>query len=230
MLWKRNDCMNKNRTGPSSALKEQIRQRYDKFAPWYDVVEGIPEVLGLRRLRQRLLQRTSGTVLEIAVGTGKNLHYYPTICQITAVDFSPAMLQRARKRADRLRLTIRFLVMDGEALAFRDQRFGTVVSSLTLCTFPDPAAALQEMVRVCRADGRILLLEHGRSSREWLGRWQDRRADRHAKALGCRWNREPLDLVRQAGLKPVTAERVFLGVFHLIEALPSGQGSPRYCQ
>lgn len=212
--------MNENRREPSSGLKEQIRRKYNKFAPWYDLVEGVVEILGLRRLRQRLLQRASGKVLEIAVGTGKNLRYYPKSCQITAVDFSPAMLQLACKRADRLGLNGRFLVMDAEVLAFCDQRFDTVVSSLTLCTFPDPVRALQEMARVCRADGRILLLEHGRSDREWLGRWQDRRAARHAKALGCCWNRGPLDLVRQAGLKPIAAQRIFLGIFHLIETVP----------
>ena len=202
-------------------LKQEIRQKYEKFARWYDLMEGVPEVLGVRRLRHRLLQRASGKVLEIAVGTGRNLRYYPKTCKITAVEFSEAMLEVARNKAARLGLTIPVLVMDGEALAFTDQCFDTVVSSLSLCTFPDPTTALREMARVCRADGRILLLEHGRSDREWLGRWQDRRADRHAKALGCRWNREPLDLVRRAGLKLVTTQRLFFGIMHLLEAMPS---------
>jgi hypothetical protein len=64
------------------------------------------------------------------------------------------------------------------------------------------------------------LLEHGRSNREWLGRWQDRREDSFAKQLGCHWNREPLELVRQASLNIVEAQRVFLGIFHNIEAAP----------
>lgn len=208
-------------------LKDEIRRKYDKFARWYDLMDGIPEVLGVRRLRRRLLQRASGRVLEIAVGTGRNLRYYPKACKITAVDFSPAMLYVTRSRADRLRLTIPFLVMDAESLAFHDRCFDTVVSSLTVCTFPDPAAALSDMARVCHADGRILLLEHGRSDVEWLGRWQDRRADRHARALGCRWNREPLDLVRQAGLKLIASQRLFFGVFHLLEAMPSDAAPAR---
>jgi hypothetical protein len=65
-----------------------------------------------------------------------------------------------------------------------------------------------------------MLLEHGRSDREWLGRWQDRRADRHARTLGCRWNREPLELVRQAGLGLIATRRVFFGIFHVLEATP----------
>jgi len=95
-----------------------------------------------------------------------------------------------------------------------------VVSSLTTCTFPNPVAALQEMGRVCRPEGKILLLEHGRSDRAWLGRWQDERADRHAKQLGCHWNREPLELVREAGLKIVNAQRLFFGIFYQINAEP----------
>ncbi|MBI3583112.1 MAG: class I SAM-dependent methyltransferase [Nitrospinae bacterium] len=107
--------------------------------------------------------------------------------------------------------------MDAESLAFPDRSFDTVVSSLTLCTFSDPLAALNEMARVCRKDGRILLLEHGRSSHEWLGRWQDRKAKGHAEILGCHWNREPLNLIQQVGLKVYSIRRIFFGIFHLIE-------------
>ncbi len=219
MSEKDSSILNKIREA-SPDPKDEIRAKYEKFARWYDLMDGIPEILGVGRLRRRLLQRASGRVLEIAVGTGRNLRFYPKTCKMTAVDYSSAMLEIARNRAARLGLTIPFLVMDGEALAFPDQCFDTVVSTLTLCTFPDPAAALREMVRVCRADGRILLLEHGRSDWEWLGSWQDRRADRHAKALGCRWNREPLDLARQAGLKLEAAQRFFFGIVHLIQAIP----------
>lgn len=150
-------------------LKEEIRRKHEKFARWYDLTEGILEVLGVRRLRRRLLQRASGKVLEIGVGTGRNLRHYPKSCKITAVDFSPAMLAVARHRAHRLGLSVPFLVMDGESLACADRCFDTVVSSLTVCTFADPEAALREMARVCGKDGRILLLEHGRSDLPWLG-------------------------------------------------------------
>ncbi len=202
--------------------KEEILQRYEKMARWYDLRESIYEVLGMRRLRKRLLQKASGKVLEIAIGTGKNLSYYSKDCQITGADISPAMLEIARQRAYRMGLRITLKVMDGEALDFQDQHFDTVVSTLTLCTFPNPAAALGEMARVCRAEGRILLLEHGRSDREWLGRWQDRRADRHAERLGCHWNRKPLELVGQAELKLLSTRSTFFGVVHEIEATPSG--------
>ena len=197
----------------------EISQKYDRFARWYDWVEGIPETLGLKRLRQRILERASGTVLEVAIGTGKSLSYYPRGCRIIAVDLSREMLNIAQKRAGKLSMNVSFLLADAEALPFSDNTFDTIVSSLSTCTFPDPVAALQEMARVCRPEGKILLLEHGRSDREWFGRFQDRTADRHAKQLGCHWNREPLELVGQAGLKVYRAKRNFFGIFQQIESL-----------
>lgn len=157
-------------------------------------------------------------MLEVAVGTGQNLPHYPRGCTITAIDLSPEMLSVARKRADRLNLDVIFRVMDAEALDFADSSFDTVVSSLSTCTFPDPIKALQEMARVCRPGGKVLLLEHGRSSHPRLARFQDRRAEGFAKPLGCRWNREPLELVGQAGFTTVTASRTFFGVLHAIKA------------
>lgn len=201
-------------------MMNETRKKYERLARWYNLMNGLPELLGIKNLRRRLFRQASGQVLEIAVGTGRNLRHYPKACRITGVDFSPAMLEIARKESHRLDLNVRFLVMDVEGLAFPDHTFDTVVSSLTVCTFADPVAALRDMARVCRKDGRILLLEHGRSDRDWLGRWQDRRADRHAKTLGCRWNREPLELVRQAGLGVIAARRVFFGIFHVLEAKP----------
>jgi ubiquinone/menaquinone biosynthesis C-methylase UbiE len=198
----------------------EISEKYNRFARWYDWGEGVFDLLGLIRLRRRLLWHASGKVLEVAVGTGKNLRYYSRNCRITAIDVSGAMLNVARKRAEQLSMRVSFFSADAEALPFSDKSFDTVVSSLTTCTFPNPVIALQEMARVCRAEGKILLLEHGRSDHKSLGRWQDKTAERHARQLGCHWNREPLELVGQAGLKVVEAQRVFLGILYNIQAEP----------
>jgi ubiquinone/menaquinone biosynthesis C-methylase UbiE len=138
---------------------------------------------------------------------------------------SPAMLDVARNKAVRLNLNAAFSIMDGESLEFPDQTFNTVVSTLTLCTFTEPVGALKEMARVCRPDGRILLLEHGRSSSERLGEWQDKGAGRHVKRIGCHWNREPLNLVHEAGLNIMLHHRTFFGMLHVIEAKPFPPGA-----
>jgi ubiquinone/menaquinone biosynthesis C-methylase UbiE len=198
----------------------EVSEKYDRFARWYDWVEGVSDRLGVRRLRRQLLRRASGSVLEVAAGTGKNLAHYPAACRIVALDLSTEMLEVARDRAAKLSMHVMFLVADAEHLPFRESSFDTVVSSLSSCTFPDPVAALKEMARVCSTTGKVLLLEHGRSDRERLGRWQDRHEDLVAKPFGCHWNREPLRLVRDAGLKVIGARRTFLGIFHQIEAEP----------
>ncbi|MFC6965097.1 class I SAM-dependent methyltransferase [Halocatena marina] len=197
---------------------EEIKRKYNDFASIYSTMERVQELLGLRKLRQRLLQRASGEVLEVACGTGANFPYYPQGCAVTAVDLSPAMVKIAEQRTKTVASNINIQLMDAEQLAFPEKSFDTVVSTLTLCTFPDPIAALEEMKRVCRKDGRILLLEHGRSSNRLVGRFQDIREDAHAKRLGCHWNREPLELVEQAGLHPIVTRRTLLGIFHEIEA------------
>jgi ubiquinone/menaquinone biosynthesis C-methylase UbiE len=128
------------------------------------------------------------------------------------------MLNIAQKRAAKLSMNVSFSLTDAGALPFSNETFDTVVSSLSTCTFPDPVAALKEMARVCRPEGKVLLLEHGRSDRERLARWQDRHADQFAKPLGCHWNREPLAMMRKAGLMVNREQRFFFGIFHQIEA------------
>lgn len=211
--------------------KEEIRDIYDEVAPRFEALEALPEWLGVRRLRGRLLGRARGRVLEVAVGTGRDLPHYPAGCAVTGIDLSRGMLEEARRRAagsGRDPQAARPLAQaDTERLPFRDGTFDTVVDALTLCTYPDPARALGEMARVCRPDGRILLLEHGRSDRRWLAWLQDRWAGPHYRKFGCRLTREPRQLVEQAGLAVESADRTFLGVFHLVEARPVPAGSSR---
>lgn len=194
------------------ALRD-LQSKWDRASRWYDFAVAPLEVLIFRRLRSRLLKSAVGRVLEVAAGTGANLGRYPAGVNVVSVDLSPAMLAKARAHG-----ASEAAVMDAGRLAFRDGSFDTVVSTLGTCTFPDPVEALREMRRVCRPGGRILLLEHGRSNRQGIAAWQDRRAPKYAAHLGCWWNREPLENVRKAGLEPRVATRTFLGIVHVIEA------------
>jgi ubiquinone/menaquinone biosynthesis C-methylase UbiE len=191
-----------------------LQDKWDRASRWYDLATAALEALVFRRMRSQLLKTAVGRVLEVAVGTGSNLAYYPADVDIIAVDLSPGMLVKARQRGAR-----KVAVMDAGRLAFRDRSFDTVVSVLGTCTFPDPVEALCEMRRVCRPGGRILLLEHGRSNRPRIAGWQDRHAAKWAAHLGCWWNREPLENVRKAGLEPRTATRGLFGMVHVIQAI-----------
>ena len=131
------------------------------------------------------------------------------------------MLEVARKTATQNELSVNFAVMDAEHLEFPDATFDTVVSTLSTCTFPNPVKALQEIKRICRPNGLILLLEHGHSSMPWLARYQDRHEYQHYEdRAGCRWNQDPLELIQSAGIKIVKSKRNILGMFHSIEAVP----------
>lgn len=102
----------------------EIRQKYNRLARWYNVLDGLPEVLGVKTLRRGLLRQASGRVLEVAAGTGRNFRHYPKTCQVTGVDFSPSMLEIARKEAHRPGLKVRFLLMDAENLVLAARPVG----------------------------------------------------------------------------------------------------------
>ena len=206
----------------STLTTPDIRQAFDELAPdydrrlWFDT-----HILGVRRLRRTLMHKARERILDVACGTGSNFQHFPVGSDVTGVDLSEGMLDVARSTAEDLGLNVDLRVMDAEALNFDDNSFDTVVSAISTCTFPNPVQALKEMKRVCRPDGRILLLEHGRSKLGLLAAHQDRRAEAHYEAhAGCRWNQDPISLAEEAGLMLVKVKRAVLGVFYLIEARP----------
>jgi len=196
--------------------KQELQTRYDKFAKWYDLSEGLLELL-VSPLRHQLIKKARGKILEVGVGTGRNIKYYPLSCELTATDLSQEMLNLAVKRAQKSKREITLEIMDTENLSFPDNSFDTVIETLCLCTYTNPAKALSELSRVCKPKGRILLLEHGISRYQWLAKLQDARAEVHAKALGCYWNRNPKALVNEAGIEIISENRKFLGLFYLLE-------------
>jgi len=200
----------------------QVQSAYNEIANQYEIKIWFDQhILGVARLRKKLLSKASGKILEVACGTGQNLPLFAPNSEITAVDLSPKMLELARTNAGIYNLKVNFAVMDAEKLEFPDGSFDTVVSTLSTCTFPDPIKALWEMKRVCRPDGLILLLEHGHSDLPWFARLQDRNEYQHYQDhAGCRWNQDPLDLIQSAGLKVLKSKRNILGTYHSIEAKP----------
>jgi len=139
------------------------RKRYNRMAFLYDFMEAPIERLRLAAWRSRLRERITGSkALEVGVGTGKNLPYYPDGVNITAVDLSPRMLERARKKAARLDLNVDLQEMDVQRLNFPENYFDMVFATFVFCSVPDPVAGLKELRRVCKPDGRLILLEHVR--------------------------------------------------------------------
>jgi ubiquinone/menaquinone biosynthesis C-methylase UbiE len=111
--------------------------------------------------------------------------------------------------------------MDAQDLAFPDDSFDAVVSALSTCTFPDPVAALREMDRVCKPDGTIRLVEHGRSDVGPIARFQEWRADAHYAKMGCRWTQDPREVVEAAGLSIDDTATGLFGTITTFEISPA---------
>jgi ubiquinone/menaquinone biosynthesis C-methylase UbiE len=146
-----------------TAETERIRSLYEKDAAKYDRQIQFCERMLFFGGREWVCSQAEGDVLEIAVGTGRNLGLYRDDVRLTGIEFSPAMLDVARDKVRELGLKIDLRVGDAQALEFPDASFDTVICTLALCTIPDHRAAVSEAKRVLRPGGRFLLLEHVRS-------------------------------------------------------------------
>jgi SAM-dependent methyltransferase len=164
----------------------------------------------LMQYRRRTVAMARGRVLEIGIGSGINLPLYGNeVSSVCGIDPSPRLLGRARRQ----NISKTDLVEgSAEALPFDDAAFDTVVTTWTLCTIPDVRAALREMQRVLRADGRLLFVEHGLAPDRSIEHWQDR-LNPCWKCLGggCHLNRKIDDLVATAGFR---IERLDTGYLH----------------
>lgn len=142
---------------------ERVRGIYDAAAGRYDKMIGLAEKLFFGSGRAWVCAQAHGEVLEVAIGTGRNLPLYPAEVRLTGIELSPAMLAIARTRARALGRAIDLRIGDAQALDFPDASFDTVVCTLALCTIPDDRMAVAEAIRVLRPGGRLLWLEHVRS-------------------------------------------------------------------
>lgn len=185
----------------------RVRRVYARDATDYDRDIGHFERAMLEDGRQWACGQVAGDVLEIAIGTGRNLPYYPEDVRLTGIDLSPAMLVQAAERARALGRDVALSVGDAHALAFADETFDGVVMTLALCTIPDEHRAIHEAKRVLRPGGTLILLEHVRSPLLPV-----RLVQRLLDPLLVRWKadhllREPLEPLQAAGFTVAHCER-----------------------
>jgi len=198
--------------------KERLVRKFDRQAVRYDRSR---EQRALGAWRADLLRDARGHVFEAAVGAGANFPFYRnTEVTLTAVDFSPAMVQTATQAARRYGIEANIYQHDLETLDFPDQSFDTIVSTLSLCGYEDPVAVLRKFNRWCKIEGQILLLEHGTSSFYGLKLLQHAINPLFRSMSGCNLNRDTLSLIAQSPLVIASSERHFYGIMHLIRAKP----------
>lgn len=156
-------------------------------------------------------------VLEVGVGTGANLPFYPEGLALTAIDLSPGMLELARQKAEELNLEVDFQLMDIESLEFMDHTFDTVISSCVFCSVPDPKKGLTEIRRVLRPNGRLLMLEHVRSERPIIGFMMNLANPLIAWWSGENINRQTSKILREVGFV-VGEEHLWVDIVRLFKA------------
>jgi ubiquinone/menaquinone biosynthesis C-methylase UbiE len=197
---------------------ERIRRLYEKDVPKYDRQMRLFDRALFAGGREWVCSQAEGDVLEIAVGTGRNLRHYSDAVNLTGIEFSVAMLEIARKAAADLGRTVDLRIGDAQALEFPDESFDTVICTLALCTIPDDRAAVTEAKRVLRPGGRFLLLEHVRSPNRAIRLGQQLLEPLAVRFEGDHLLREPLDPLRAEGFEIHQLIRSKLGIVERIAA------------
>lgn len=212
-----------SRTSSAARDEEQtavVQEHYNRIAPLYNVLEVLLERSHYARWRTRLFAQVRGSqVLDIGVGTGKNLAFYPTGTTVTAIDLSPGMLAHARESAAKHHSPVHLYQMDAQHLAFPDRTFDTTVATFVFGSVPDPVRGLREAARVTKPEGQILLLEYVRPP-GFLGEVINLLNPLVFRLYGATINRRTVRNAERAGLTIVRTESFWRGMVVLIVARP----------
>lgn len=185
-----------------------IQKRYDRIAPFFDLLEAPMEGFIMQPWREKLWRKVSGYhILEVGVGTGKNFDFYPKDAKITAIDFSPKMLQRAEQAKTRKATPVELALMDLQSLDYADNSFDAVISTCVFCSVPQPNKGLKELYRVLKPGGQLLLLEHGISSKPFLAAVMNFLNPLMVRLVGANINRDTVKNVKACGFSSVKVDK-----------------------
>lgn len=196
---------------------EKIKKRYNRAAKFYDIVENPMEMMALKKWRIEIMKELKGKVLEVGVGTGKNIEYYPVNIDITAIDFSEKMLKKAYEKAVKLNKKVKLVIMDAQNMDFPDNTFDVIFTTCVFCSVSDPIIGLKEMRRVCKPTGKIIMIEHVRSEKKVLGIIMDILNPIVVNIYGANINRKTVDNINSAGFINVTATNLYSDIVKKIE-------------
>ena len=201
--------------------KKQVKSKYNRFSLIYDLIESPMEYFMFRKWRKKTLKKLKGKVLEIGVGTGKNLsHYNYNNVKLTAIDISPGMLNRAKEKAKKNNYPVVLNLSNVEKLPFQDNSFDHVVSTFVLCSVPEPVKAIKEMKRVVKKKGKIILLEHVKSKNKLVLFFQKIHNPITRFLLGFNIDRDTVNNIKRCGLKIRKEENLALkDVFKRLEVV-----------
>ncbi|MFD7024020.1 class I SAM-dependent methyltransferase [Promicromonospora sukumoe] len=201
----------------------RIRRHWDRQSVTYDSKMARAEQM-FGDTRDWVCRQATGQVLEVAVGTGLNLGLYPAHATLTGMDLSPAMLDRARRHAAELGRAVDLRVGDAQHLEFDDASFDTVVCTFGLCAVPDDGGAVDEMVRVLRPGGLLLLADHVVSTSAPLRMLQAVAELYSVRFQNEHFRRRPILHVRAAGLDVERHDRFTRGIVERLAARKPAAG------
>ncbi|MGE3840255.1 MAG: class I SAM-dependent methyltransferase [Vicinamibacterales bacterium] len=185
-----------------------VERVYENIAWFYDLFFGPTLHAGRLQAIQRMEIHPGDRILEVGVGTGINVPLYPRTCQVAGIDFSASMLEKARERLERKGLSgVRLQQMDAADLKFDDNSFDIVYAPYLISVVPDPVRVAAEMRRVCRPGGRIIFLNHFRSTNPIMS-WGERLISPLTIHIGFKADLHLQGFLQQAGLEPVSIEKV----------------------
>jgi len=197
-------------------VTDVIKKRYNRTSKFYDYMDTMIK----DEVRKKVLSHAYGKVLEAGVGTGKNLQFYPDNCEVTGIDFSPGMLEKARTRIQG-KTNVTLLEMDIQNLDFPNDFFDTIVGTCVFCSVPDPDQGLKELRRVCKPDGKLIFLEHIRSEKQMMGVVMDILNPLVVRLIGANINRKTLDNMERAQLHLDQVETEGMEILKFVIASPN---------
>ncbi len=199
---------------------EKIKKKYNRIAPYFDGLEGFLERIFLKKKRELLWSKAQGEhILEVGVGTGKNFPFYPPDTQVTALDFSQDMLKQARSKRHRNGISVEIVLMDVQSLCYADNSFDTVIATFVFCSVPKPIKGLQELYRVCKPGGQVLLLEHVLSSSPVKAMMMKILNPLVVLVFGANINRQTVKSIQSCGFEKVVLDPASSDMVKLIQAI-----------
>ena len=209
--------------GIRSSRKKYVQMRtdkkYDRFSRFFDASETFMEKSKFGRWRELVFEKIpeGSSVLEVGIGTAKNLPYYGKGVHVTGIDFSKGMLEKARKKLHRFpEKKIVLLEMDAMNMGFPDRSFDFVVSTFVFCTVPDPLAGLQEVKRVLKTDGKAIFLEHMRSASGFNNMFLYSMSGLTVPLIGTSMVRKTKQNIETAGFSIIEEKNLFADIVKLM--------------